>query len=67
MCRWPVCLPPVLFPARLLDALKNLAGNAGAHRLLEDHSESLATVCMDNAAFDVDTREQLLQMQEGEG
>jgi molybdenum cofactor cytidylyltransferase len=58
------CMPPVLFPARLLGALKGLAGDVGAHRLLEDHSDLVSTLAMDNARFDVDTHEQLLRMQE---
>lgn len=60
------CMPPVMFPASLFGALKNLAGDTGAHRLLEGHSELLTTVSMDSAVFDVDTREQLLQMQQDE-
>jgi molybdenum cofactor cytidylyltransferase len=57
------CMPPVMFPAKSFGALKNLAGEAGAHKLLEDHPDLLSTLAMDSAAFDVDTREQLLRMQ----
>ena len=61
------CMPPVMFPARLLSPLKELAGDMGAQRILQDHFESLSTIPMDSAAFDVDTHEQLLQMHDVEG
>jgi molybdenum cofactor cytidylyltransferase len=60
-------MPPVIFPVSLLGALKNLAGDTGAHRLLQDHLGLLTTIAMDSAAFDVDTHEQLLQMRDNEG
>lgn len=57
------CMPPVIFPASLLGGLQGLAGDSGAHRLFEEHFERLTTVDMGNAAFDVDTRAQLMRMQ----
>lgn len=56
------CMPPLIFPADLFDAIENLAGKNGAHGLLEQHPARVIAVPMGNAAFDLDTPEQLLSL-----
>ena len=53
------CMPPLVFPPDLFNAIENLAGTSGAHGLLEQHPERVIAVPMENAAFDLDTPEQL--------
>ena len=50
--------PPAIFPGRLVAELEKLSGNRGAKTLLSAEPVS-RTVKMPNAAFDLDTREDL--------
>jgi CTP:molybdopterin cytidylyltransferase MocA len=47
--------PPALFPARVLDELAALGGDAGARAVLSRHAAEVVRVPMPEAAFDVDT------------
>jgi CTP:molybdopterin cytidylyltransferase MocA len=51
--------PPVLFPGALLPALGELQGDAGARHLLEADPERCRFVEVQNAAYDLDTPEDL--------
>jgi molybdenum cofactor cytidylyltransferase len=52
-------MPPVIFPRKCLESLQHLQGDQGAHKVLEAHRELIVPVPMVNAAFDLDTPDQL--------
>ena len=54
-----ILMPPVIFPASFLTRLKALEGDRGARSLIKAHPGLLKPVPMDNAAFDLDTPDQL--------
>lgn len=58
-----VCMPPVIFPASCFEQLQNLTGDAGARSIIDAHPELVTPIPMKNAAFDLDTREQLEAME----
>lgn len=51
--------PPVIFPRRFISTLQTLEGRQGARRLLDAYPDSVVPVVMENAFFDLDTRDQL--------
>lgn len=53
------CMPPLVFPPDLFSAIENLAGENGARGLVAQHRERVIALPMENAAFDLDTPEQL--------
>lgn len=57
-------MPPVIFPSRWYQQLKQLSGEQGARYIIRQHPSMLTTVEMDNASFDLDTREQLRALQQ---
>ena len=52
-------MPPVIFPSRYFSQLQALNGRRGAHSLLADHASRLTPVFLKNAAFDLDTKDDL--------
>ena len=54
-----VSMPPVIFPASYLEQLRNLKGDVGARSLLRSNRDLVLPVPMENAAFDLDTPDQL--------
>ena len=50
---------PVVFPESDFDALSRLSGDRGARALLDAHRERLITVACEEAALDIDRREDL--------
>jgi len=58
------CGPPVIFPINFLKELCGLTGNHGAHSVLDNHQNSVGWVTVQNAAFDLDTPSQLLELSE---
>jgi molybdenum cofactor cytidylyltransferase len=52
-------MPPVIFPSRYFRQLQALNGRRGAHALLTDHASRLTPVSLKNAAFDLDTKDDL--------
>lgn len=51
--------PPVIFPARCFDDLRNLDGDSGARAIIRSNASSLTTLNYANAAVDIDCREDL--------
>jgi molybdenum cofactor cytidylyltransferase len=58
-----VCMPPVIFPASCFEQLQNLSGDQGARSIIDAHPELVIPIPMKNAAFDLDTKEQLEAME----
>lgn len=52
-------MPPVIFPAHYFDTLQQLQGDEGARKLIQAHPDLVTPVPMKNAAFDLDTQNQL--------
>ena len=52
-------MPPVIFPSRCFDRLRELKGDQGARKLFKMHPELITAIPMKNAAFDLDTKVQL--------
>lgn len=50
---------PAVFPRRWFGALRQLSGDTGARALIAQHAAEVIAVTMPNAAFDVDTPEDL--------
>jgi len=55
-------MPPVIFPSTCFEAILQLSGRQGARSVLDAYPELLTPVSMENAAFDLDTQKQLLEM-----
>jgi molybdenum cofactor cytidylyltransferase len=55
-------MPPVIFPSTCFKAILQLKGQQGARSVLDTYAELVTPVSMANAAFDLDTQEQLLEM-----
>jgi molybdenum cofactor cytidylyltransferase len=55
-------MPPVIFPASCFGNLQALHGNSGARNILKNHPELLTAVPSKNAAYDMDTPNQLKQL-----
>jgi molybdenum cofactor cytidylyltransferase len=53
---------PAIFPQHLFGELSELRGDTGARALLKRHVDSLVKVPMTSAAFDLDTPDDLLQL-----
>jgi molybdenum cofactor cytidylyltransferase len=53
---------PAIFPRTLFQDLARLRGDAGVRALLRRHSERLVRVAMPSAAIDIDTPEDLLEI-----
>jgi molybdenum cofactor cytidylyltransferase len=53
---------PAIFPRTLFQELARLRGDAGVRALLRRHSERLVRVAMPSAAIDIDTPEDLLEI-----
>mgnify|MGYP001547400661 FL=1 len=51
--------PPAIFPGRLFHELKNLTGDRGAKRIIEEFKGKTTFVEMENAAFDLDEKDDL--------
>ncbi len=51
--------PPVIFPAAIFGELQSLKGKGGANSILDSHEDSLTTLIIENAAWDLDTPNQL--------
>lgn len=56
--------PPAVFPARLFAALSTLEGDAGARGLLRDRRDEAHALAMPEAAFDIDTPDDLARLQQ---
>ncbi len=54
--------PPVIFPAAVIGELQSLEGKNGARSILDTHEDSLTTVLIENAQWDLDTPKQLNEM-----
>ena len=54
--------PPVIFPVGCFDLLRRLEGRQGARSILKAHPGLVSSVEMPNASFDLDTRDQLHQL-----
>ena len=54
--------PPVIFPQRYFSELMQLSGEEGAKPLLKKHQKMLLKVKLAHAFIDVDTPEQLTEM-----
>jgi len=54
---------PCIFPKKHFVELSQLK-ETGAHHLLKKYNESIVTIELENAAFDLDTPEQLKQLPE---
>jgi molybdenum cofactor cytidylyltransferase len=52
-------MPPVIFPSACFDRLQALKGHEGARSLFKAFPERLTAVPIPNAAFDLDTQDQL--------
>jgi molybdenum cofactor cytidylyltransferase len=52
-------MPPVIFPSACFEQLRALQGQQGARSLFKTHADLLTPVTMENAAFDLDTQNQL--------
>ncbi len=57
------CGPPVIFPDSCFEELRDLKGDRGAHGVLNAHPDLLTPHAMKHAGFDLDTVEQLKQLQ----
>ena len=55
--------PPALFPARYFGELIRLEGDRGAKTLLEEHRQQVVALSCDEAACDIDTIEDLNDLQ----
>jgi molybdenum cofactor cytidylyltransferase len=53
---------PAIFPRHLFSELSELRGDSGARVLLKRHADSLVRVPMTSAAFDLDTPDDLLEL-----
>ncbi len=53
---------PAIFPQYLFSELGELRGDSGARALLKRHADHLVKVAMASAAFDLDTPEDLLEL-----
>jgi len=53
---------PAVFPRRWFSALGQLGGDAGARALIARHSPTVISIEMPNAAFDLDTAEDLAKV-----
>ena len=51
--------PPAIFPGSLFHELKNLTGDQGAKRIIEEFKGKTTSVEMKNAAFDLDEKDDL--------
>lgn len=51
--------PPVIFPARCFDELRNLDGDTGARQVIRSNAALLTTVNYPDAATDIDRKEDL--------
>jgi len=54
---------PAIFPRHLFTELSELRGDSGARVLLKRHADNLVRVPMSSAAFDLDTPDDLLQLE----
>ena len=54
--------PPALFPRKYIRELKRLEGKRGAKTIIARHRDSVQFASMENAAFDLDTPEDLQQL-----
>jgi molybdenum cofactor cytidylyltransferase len=52
-------MPPVILPSSCFDALQQLQGDQGARNVLKNHPELITPVPIKNAAYDLDTPDQL--------
>jgi molybdenum cofactor cytidylyltransferase len=53
---------PAIFPRHLFSELSELRGDSGARVLLKRHADGLVKVPMTSAAFDLDTPDDLLEL-----
>ena len=53
---------PAIFPRHLFGELRELRGDTGARALLQRHADRLTRVSMASAGFDLDTPEDLLEL-----
>lgn len=56
-------MPPVIFPSSCFTQLRSLDGSQGARSLIKTNTEILTTVAIKNAAFDLDTKAHLDEME----
>jgi molybdenum cofactor cytidylyltransferase len=56
------CGVPAIFPRHLFGQLSELRGDSGARQLLKRHADQLVRVRMPSAAFDLDTPDDLLEL-----
>lgn len=56
---------PAIFPRHLFGELSELKGDAGARALLKRHADRLVKIPMPSAAFDLDTPDDLLELNRG--
>ncbi len=55
--------PPAIFPARYFEQLAHLEGDSGARALLREHQQQVITIPCDAAACDIDTMDDLSELQ----
>ena len=53
---------PALFSREIFDDLCSLTGDRGAKAVIEKHRHSLSTIALPEAAFDIDTPQDLVQL-----
>ncbi len=57
------CMPPLIFPSTMFNELEKLSGETGARELLAQNPEQVMAVPLENAIFDLDSPEQLQNLQ----
>ena len=55
-------MPPVIFPSVYIKQMQRLSGQQGARTLIEDRAENVIAVSMKNAAYDLDTPADLVNL-----
>ncbi len=55
---------PALFSRNIFDDFNKLSGDKGAKQIIKKHRESLSTIALPEAAFDIDTPEDFLKLKQ---
>ena len=59
-------MPPVIFPSACFSQLRQLQGRQGARSVLGSRAELITPIPLANAAWDLDTQEQLLEIKKSQ-
>ena len=54
-----ILMPPAIFPKQYFSELEKLEGDKGAAKLLKNESKRVISIVYENAAYDIDTQEDL--------